>query len=195
VLAIASMTITYIRPVGGDGADQLQLITIVSSSLCYLLLEPAAAAHWAALYVTFQLLLAYVTTGWSKLCSPVWQKGDVLARIFSTYSYGHPRMGAMLARSVRLNRAATWAPVILFSLAPLFFLQPTRTLLILFLALAFMFHVGTGIFMGLNNFVITFPATYPCVTYAHAYFHSHVDLFGKAGPAVTMLQGLAPGSS
>ena len=173
LLALTSLMISFIRPVGGDGADQLQLIAVVSASFCYLLLPPASAAHWAALYISFQLILAYVTTGWSKLGSPVWRKGDVLSKIFSTYSYGHPQMGAMLAGSPRLNKAATWGPMILFSLTPIFFLQPTKSLLILFLAFAFSFHVGTGIFMGLNNFVITFPATYPCVIYAHAYFHSH----------------------
>lgn len=46
-------------------------------------------------------------------------------------------------------------------------------ILIVFLALTLAFHVGTGIFMGLNNFVMTFPATYPCVIYAHAFVHSH----------------------
>lgn len=172
LLALTSLAISFTRPVGGNGADQLQLITVVSASCCYLLLDPASAAHWAALYISFQLILSYVTTGWSKLRSPVWRKGDVLSKIFSTYSYGHARMSAILDKRVRLNQAATWGPMILFSLTPFFFIQPTKSLLILFLAFAFAFHVGTGIFMGLNNFVITFPATYPCVIYAHAYFHS-----------------------
>ena len=172
LLALASLAINFIRPVGGDGAEQLQLITVVSSSLCYLLSERGSAEHWAALYVSFQLLLAYTTTGWSKLHSPVWRKGDVLSRIFSTYSYGHPQMGAVLDRNVVLNQVATWGPMILFSLTPIFFIQPAISLLILFLVFAFAFHVGTGLFMGLNNFVITFPATYPCVIYAHAYLHS-----------------------
>jgi hypothetical protein len=174
LLALASSAMRFVWPVGGSGADQLQLITVVSAALCYLLLEPASAAHWAALYVSFQLILSYVTTGWSKLSSPVWRKGDVLSKIFSTYSYGHPQMGAILARSAWLNKAATWGPMILFSLTPFLFLQPSRSLLILFLTFTFAFHVGTGIFMGLNNFVMTFPATYPCVIYAHTYFHSRL---------------------
>jgi hypothetical protein len=174
LLALTSLAINLTRPVGGSGADQLQLIAVVSGSFCYLLLEPASAAHWTALYISFQLILSYVTTGWSKLGSPVWRKGDVLSKIFSTYSYGHPQMGAMLDRSVRLNKVATWGPMILFSLAPFFFIQPAKSLLILFLAFALAFHVGTGIFMGLNNFAMTFPATYPCVIYAHGYFHSHL---------------------
>jgi hypothetical protein len=175
LLALTSLSMRFIWPVGGSGADQLQLITVVSASLCYLLLEPASAAHWAALYISFQLILSYITTGWSKLSSPVWRKGDVLSKIFSTYSYGHPQMGAMLARNTRLNQVATWGPMILFSLTPFFFIQPTTGLLALFLALAFAFHLGTGLFMGLNNFAITFPATYPCVVYAHAYFQSQLQ--------------------
>jgi hypothetical protein len=175
LLALVSSTMRFIWPVGGSGADQLQLITIVSASLCYLLLEPASAAHWAALYIAFQLVLSYVTTGWSKLASPHWRKGDVLSKIFLTYSYGHPQMGAVLAGNARLNQVATWAPMILFSLTPVFVIQPSQGLLIVFLALALAFHIGTGIFMGLNNFVMTFPATYPCVVYAHAYLHSQLQ--------------------
>jgi hypothetical protein len=174
LLALVSSTTRFIWPVGGHGADQLQLITIVSASLCYLL-EPVSAAHWAALYIAFQLVLSYVTTGWSKLTSPHWRKGDVLSQIFSTYSYGHPQMGAVLGGNAGLNQAATWAPMILFSLTPVFVIQPSHGLLIVFLALALAFHVGTGIFMGLNNFVMTFPATYPCVVYAHAYLHSQLQ--------------------
>jgi hypothetical protein len=172
LLALVSSTMRFIWPVGGSGADQLQLITIVSASLCYLLLEPASAVHWAALYIAFQLILSYVTTGWSKLTSPHWRKGDVLSKIFSTYSYGHPQMGAVLASNPRLNQIATWGPMIFFSLTPVFVIQPSQGLLIVFLALALAFHVGTGILMGLNNFVMTFPATYPCVVYVHAYLHS-----------------------
>ena len=102
-----------------------------------------------------------------------WRKGDVLLKIFSTYSYGHQQMSAVLASNARLNQVATWGPMLLFSLTPVFVIQPIRSLLIVFLALTFAFHVGTGIFMGLNNFVMTFPATYACVIYAHAYLHSH----------------------
>jgi hypothetical protein len=172
LLALVSSAMRFVWPAGGCGADQLQLITVVSASLCYLLLEPASAAHWAALYIAFQLILSYVTTGWSKLASPHWRKGDVLSKILSTYSYGHPHMSAVLAGNARLNQVATWGPMILFSLTPVFAIQPAQSPLILFLALALAFHVGTGLFMGLNNFVMTFPATYPCVVYAHAYLHS-----------------------
>lgn len=174
LLALASSTMRFIWPAGGCGADQLQLITVVSASLCYLLLEPASAAHWAALYIAFQLILSYVTTGWSKLTSPHWRKGDVLSKIFSTYSYGHPQMSTVLAGNARLNQVATWGPMLLFSLTPVFVIQPAQSLLMLFLTLTLAFHVGTGIFMGLNNFVMTFPATYPCVVYAHAYLHSQL---------------------
>lgn len=175
LLTVASIVVNVIRPLGGDGADQLQLVVIASTSLCYLLTDAATAARWAAIYITFQIMLSYVTTGTAKLTSEVWRKGDVLVRILSTYGYGHPQMAGMLARNAWLNRAGTWGPMLLFSVAPAFLVQPSTDLLLVYLTLTFAFHVGTGVFMGLNNFVISFPATYPCVIYSHTYLHSQLQ--------------------
>jgi hypothetical protein len=53
-------------------------------------------------------------------------------------------MSSVLAGNARLNQVATWGPMLLFSLTPVFDIQPAQTLLILFPALTVAFHVGTG---------------------------------------------------
>lgn len=173
-LVAIMLVITWIRPVGGDGADQLQLICLTTVALCLLLAGQEAGVHWAALYISFQLLLSYATTGWAKVASPIWRKGNALAGILSTFSYGHDAASKALTASPTLNRVGTWGPMILFSVSPLIFFQPSMSIFMAFLTLAFAFHVGTGLFMGLNNFLITFPATYPCVLYGYSYFHSRI---------------------
>lgn len=168
VLAGSSLALGAMRPVGGDGADQIQLICITAAALCFLVLPPAKAAVWSNVYIAFQLLVAYATTGWAKLASPTWRSGIVLSKIMATRTYGHPRVAATLAANPALDRATSWGPMLLFSVAPILMLQPSVPVLAGFLVLAFLFHLGTGVLMGLNNFVLAFPATFPSVIYAHS---------------------------
>ncbi len=171
ILTALALVAYWRRPVGGDGADQLQLIILSYVSLCYLL-SPERAAHWAALFISAQMIVSYCTTGWAKLLSSTWRKGDVLAQIFATHTYGHAGAAGFLYRRPILHRLASWTPIAIFSLFVVAFFQPYDWVFFTFMAAAVAFHVGTAVFMGLNNFMLTFPAAAPCLVYTYQLVHA-----------------------
>jgi hypothetical protein len=150
------------RPVGGDGSDQMQVAVLLISTVCLVALPPPEASTLTAMFIGLQLIISYCTTGWAKLASPVWRQGTVLRDIVSTYSYGHPLISKILHQFPIANRLLTYFPIALFSLTPVFFIQPWDTVFLFFLLFSMIFHVMTGVMMGLNNFALTFPATFPC---------------------------------
>lgn len=175
--AIAHFTFSAIRPVGGDGADQMQGVVYSIYSISFLLTEYDLALTISAYFVTAHLFLSYCTTGFAKLNSPAWREGNILKSIFSTYSYGHEKFFLILNSSPILNRAGTYFPIFVFSMTPVFFIQPYQSVFLIYLMLAGLFHIFTGVIMGLNNFALTFPATYPCALYGYQALHAQMLLY------------------
>jgi hypothetical protein len=176
--SICHLTFGYLRPVGGDGADQLQGIVFFVSALALVLWPFDVAATIACLFIAAQVMLSYCTTGWAKLASPVWRSGTILESVFSTSSYGHPVVAKLLRNYPLLNRVGTYFPILVFSTALLAFAQPIPAIFFFYLCLAAAFHVGTAVVMGLNNFALTFPGTFPTLIFAYNWTHSNFILPG-----------------
>lgn len=168
-LSVVTGVINLNRPVGGDGADQFQFIVFITITLCYWSVNDQLAAHVAALFLGFQLLLMYTTTGFAKLFSPVWRGGIVVLKIMETASYGHPSMAHLLRGFPSLNKGLTWGAIAVFCLFPLAFFSQSDTFFLIALTMCGLFHLSTGVLMGLNNFALVFPASYGCAIYAYDY--------------------------
>ncbi|MGK4568063.1 hypothetical protein [Flavobacterium sp. 3HN19-14] len=160
-----------IRSIGKDGSDQLRLISYLSFSLCFLLEEHTGAAI-SLYFAGCQVLLAYTTSGLLKLLSPYWRKGDVLAGILGTYSFGSPNFSKLLLAHPRLEKILSHAAIFTMLSVIIAFFLPYDMPLYIALAMIFSFHFGTAVLMGLNDFLFTFPLGYPGIILLHEALYS-----------------------
>jgi hypothetical protein len=122
----------------------------------------------ALLFIAVQTTLSYFVAGISKLVSREWRNGTAIVGIFATEAYGHDWIFRLLERIPSLKLPGAWAVILFETLFPIALL-PNDWLLVGMLAITITFHVFNAIFMGLNNFLVAFPATYPAIIYANYY--------------------------
>lgn len=158
---------TYIiKTIGRDGSDQLRLICFGILALCSLL-DKELSHHYSLVFISLQVIISYFTSGMCKLMSSYWRKGDALANILNNYTYGSESVATVLKRYKNVNKILTYSPIFLMISFPFSFLIPEIDVLLISLTLMFSFHFGTSVLMGLNDFILTFPATYPCLIGFH----------------------------
>ena len=171
-LAVLATTIVrWRRHTGGDGAEQMAMIVFITVGLAVLPWPSVDRMVVATTFIAAQVSLSYVTAGVAKLVSPGWRDGSALPAILSTHSHGHPLAAQLMHQHIRLAQLACWIIVIFECLFPLLILGPSW-LAVLALVCGFAFHAGCAVLMGLNSFLWSFPAAYPCVIAAVAYWQA-----------------------
>jgi hypothetical protein len=149
------------RLLGGDGAEQLTTLTLTAALLAVVPVPSERRVQIAVAFVAMQLMLSYTTAGVAKLLSPVWRRGDALAGILDTETYGHPAARAVLHRFPSVGAVLGWLVITFECGFPLLLVGPPW-LAVGAVAVGLAFHVGCAVVMGLNSFLWAFPATYPC---------------------------------
>ncbi|AUH40349.1 hypothetical protein [Streptomyces sp. CMB-StM0423] len=163
VLAASSILLGVRSPYGSDGADQLSMIIFVAA-FCAAAIGTGGSRHVFLWFVAAQACCAYFIAGFAKLVSPVWRSGRALGGILGTATYGHRRLGPVVAAHPRAAWLAGWWVITLECAFPLVLLgDPRVTYAVLGLTLAM--HLGILAFMRLNTFLWAFTATYPSVIY------------------------------
>lgn len=158
------------RDIGKDGSDQLRLLALLAYSLCFLLNK--TEGQLLSLYFSgAQVLLAYATSGTLKITSKYWRKGDVLAGILSTHSYGVPGISQFISKHPTLERVMSYSAIAAMLAVPLSFCFPYQEPLVITMSLMLGFHFTTSILMGLNDFLFTFPLAYPGILLLHNFVH------------------------
>lgn len=168
-LALLNLGTYSSRSIGRDGADQLRSICLIILALTVIIPEPLQQ-NVAASFIGLQVLIAYFTSGIAKLMSPIWRKGDILAQILNNYTYGSRTISKLLQDNRRLNQFFSFAPIALMTTTSIAFFIPYPEVFYLLLLGMFIFHLSTAILMGLNDFALTFPATFPCLILFHSIF-------------------------
>jgi hypothetical protein len=173
LLSLASLlAIRYRRYAGGDGAEQFAVLTLAATALATLPVPSEARVKLAVIFVAAELALAYVTSGVAKLLSPVWRSGTALPLILNTSGHGHPWAVAFLRRHGRFALVSAWAVILFECASPALALGPPW-LLMSTLAVGVSFHLCCAVFMGLNSFLWSFPASYPVAVAAIALLPPH----------------------
>jgi hypothetical protein len=162
VALVASLVVRQRRVVGGDGAEQLSEIVLLSTALAVLPSPGDTRLDLAVVFIAAQLTLSYVTAGIFKLVSPVWRSGEALPGILSTYGHGVPWASRVVRRRPWLGSSAGWLVMLFEVTFPIVFVAP-EPVVVAFLAIGLAFHLGCAVLMGLNSFLWAFPAAYPCV--------------------------------
>jgi len=140
------------------GSDRMTLLVLICVTGAHWLPSPAAQ-EMAFGYLSMQLILSYVISGWVKLRNPDWRDGRALADVFRFSAY--PVSEALRGHADRSGVifAASWG-VMLFEVAfPLVLLSPL--FLTFGLLIAASFHFANACLFGLNRFFWIWLAAYP----------------------------------
>ncbi|WP_299888009.1 hypothetical protein [uncultured Lacinutrix sp.] len=176
-LSLTALTLySYInRTAGKDGADQLRILALLSFSLCFLL-DTNFEKIVALGFLGAQVVLGYTTSGIAKLLSPYWRKGNVLHLIFGTYSYGIPKIAKYIKAFPKIERFMSHSAIFIMLAVPITFFIPNQYAILFALAGIFIFHFGTAVLMGLNDFLYTFPLAYPGIILLHGLMHNYITI-------------------
>ena len=154
----------------------MRLLTFLSFSICFLI-ESRLGMLLSVSFVGAQALIAYATSGIAKLRSIHWRRGNLLSDILGTYSYGIPKVSGFLKNHSFLEKMASYSAIATMISVPICFFMPNPEYLYISLSCMFLFHFATALLMGLNDFLLTFPLTYPGVLILHGLLHGYVNLY------------------
>ena len=152
------------RVMGGDGAEQMAILTLFASCLAVLPGVDHSATTLAVYFIGAQLILSYFTAGVVKAISPTWRGGSAIGLIMGSEAYGQRWAATLFETFPGLSRWLTRSIVLVECIFPLILFAPPGIAMAM-LAAGFVFHAVCAVTMGLNTFVIAFPATYLCVIY------------------------------
>ena len=165
-VALTSLLLSFRTPVSGDGADQMSMIVFFGLA-AFGLADNGLLRVVSLVFIAAQSVLSYVVAGVAKALSPKWRSGIALREIFNTRSYGQESIARSLnAAPSSVNVMLCWFVILAEINFALLFVLPAQWCLLI-LGLGVMFHVINAIVMGLNTFVWSFLATYPCVLFVN----------------------------
>jgi len=147
----------YAGPYNG-GSDRMTLLMLTCVAAAYWMPTPAAK-ELALGYLSMQLILSYVISGWVKLRNPEWREGRALADVFRFSAY--PVSEALRTHADRgtVLFAASWGVILFEVLFPLTLISPIMLGSGLFVAAGF--HFANACLFGLNRFFWIWLAAYP----------------------------------
>jgi hypothetical protein len=139
----------------------------IFATLALTRLFPHPAVEVAFLWVlALQSALAYFTAGYAKLVSPIWRSGSAIPGISSTRMYGSAWASRFVHGRGWFCVGLAWSIILAECLFPLALIVPLPFALALLVAGA-VFHIMSGVVMGLNTFIWSFLATYPAILWCH----------------------------
>ncbi len=168
-VATVAACLTNLRQfgVGVIGGDRMRLVVLGALVLQELAPDREPATRAALWFIAAQCALAYCTSGVLKSRATEWRSGTALGVLLRDEFMGDRRLAGWLAGNPTVNRGATWSVLALEVLFPLALLGGTPVAVV-FVAGAFLMHLGIGHFMGLAPFLWAFLASYPAVLFASA---------------------------
>lgn len=150
-------------PYGLSGSYQMSLVILFSLSIGSLFGVHSKISLFCIWFISGQLLLSYFIAGIRKGLSSIWRSGNAMEDIFNTYAFGH----SFICKLIKTNGVSfvlSWI-VILFEILFFSILFVNPQFLFLFFLSGFLFHLANAFFMGLNEFLFAFSATYPILFY------------------------------
>lgn len=163
LLLILSAAILYRfdGPYNG-GSDRMSLLLL----LCLFASHLAPARPWQEMalgYLAVQLVLSYTVAGWVKLANADWRSGQALKDILDFSVYPVSESLRSWANSPRLLLVLSWTLMLCEIFFPLAMLDAEA--LKGALSLAALLHLINGCVFGLNRFLWTWIAAYPCLVW------------------------------
>ncbi|MEN9579083.1 MAG: hypothetical protein RJA70_2092 [Pseudomonadota bacterium] len=161
VLLIAWLGCVRFGGTFNGGSDMMTFVVGLPLLLQFVFPSLGAVRDLAIGAIGTQLLLSYLLSGVGKLREPVWRDGTALSYLVNREQYRVPAsLHRLLARPAP-SRVLSYAVIVFECAAPLALLD--LRLCYGYLALAFAFHLGVAVTLGLNRFVWAWLAAFPCL--------------------------------
>lgn len=161
--AVTSLLLMLRTSYGNDGADQMLLLVVVSSTMVSLT-GSSDAVQYALWFIALQCILSYLTSGVAKLSGRSWRDGTGLTGVLTTNTYGKRRLAALLERRRSVAIGLSWTIILTETLFVAVLVVPDRWVLVILIG-GLAFHLATAGVMGLNAFVPAFGAAYPAIAF------------------------------
>lgn len=163
---ICQFLIHHRQEFGGDGADQMSFLILLTVVLCFIFSDNYEIKKIGIIFISSQLLLSYVISGGAKLISKEWRNGSAVQGILSTYTYGTQLTKFIFNKRPLLAFFVGWLIIVIELLFPfiLFFNEP---FFLCTIGLGIFLHLSIGIIMGLNDFIWSFTAAYPSLIFLY----------------------------
>jgi hypothetical protein len=168
-LLLACAIIYQRQGYGADGADQMTFLVLLSTFLCYVLVDNEAVKLVGISFIAMQLVLSYIISGGAKLISTQWRSGTAIVGILSTYTYGTEITRRVFRKNNFFSKTVCWFTILIECLFPLILFLDGAAFDIA-IAVGILFHLSIAIVMGLNDFVFSFTAAYVGLIFFHQYF-------------------------
>ncbi|WP_051062157.1 alpha/beta fold hydrolase [Ilumatobacter nonamiensis] len=164
VLAGSSLLLHPRHHHGTDGSDHVSFL-VQSVSLVGRLGHRRPSIVDAALWtVALQSTMSYAVSGWVKLTSATWRRGEALPAVMRTTNYGDASLYRLLKSHPSATKATGAFVLAIESLFPVVFFSRGRLTKVFTGATAGM-HLGIARAMGLGRFVPSFLSMHPAVLY------------------------------
>ena len=107
ILFILQIVYEYRTPIGRDGSDQM--VSIVLFGLALITWNHDSLMFIAGVsFLSAQIILSYMASGWAKITSPVWRKENAMAGIFNTKTYGRKFVAEILRKYPFFSRSSAY---------------------------------------------------------------------------------------
>jgi hypothetical protein len=177
-LVATQFYVNFRFPVGKDGSDQMSNIVLIMLFLMAWFPGRPLIVNACTVFIAFQALASYLTSGVAKLISPYWRSGDIILGVLSTETYGSPLAASVLREHKIVRRTMNYATIAFESLIFITLLLP-YPYNVYSLAVPLAFHLGCSFLMGLNVFPFAFAATFPALIYLSNHLHRIWQMLGR----------------
>jgi hypothetical protein len=169
LIAVLTILIGLRDTYSNNGADQLTGIILIAISFTALRPGSVVVQYAAIIFIAFQAILSYLTSGAYKLINEGWRNGNNLQAILSTEVFGNLYVKRIMDNLP--NSYIIGSFLIMFGelfLGICFLFPPQLCLLVLFTGV--LFHLSVAVVMGLNTFLWTFGSTYPAIYFISQHY-------------------------
>jgi hypothetical protein len=170
LLMVSGLLVHLRNHYSNNGSDQLSNIILVAASIALLPSRDSLILDLSLFFIACQSSLSYLTSGFLKLLAPDWRNGKSLRDILHTASFGHPWVTRLLGRRRPIYSVLSFSVIFLEIFMGLGMLFPPPVCVCL-LGGGVLLHASIAFTMGLNNFLWTFPSTYPCIYFICCKLH------------------------
>ncbi len=162
------------------GSDYMTVIVLCSLSLCSLSTASSATqlgilAQAGITYVSIQTVFSYFIAGWVKIKRSSWRKGIALTQLLTLSNYSVQPSIQKIVSNHKLSLILTWSVLLFECLFPFSLLHPDLSLL--FISIAFLFHLTNAWALGLNRFWLSWMASYPILYFFCLQLSSRFSFF------------------
>lgn len=166
VLLLSDVLIVLRHPAGLSGAFDMSLVTNAGLLVATAFPDGSVEQLAGLLFIAVQGILGYLLAGVAKAVGEQWRTGTAVEMIFSTKTWGDDRLSRLVQSFPRTKYLFAWSVIGFEILLPLVLFVDPPTVFVVF-GLGFVFHFANAAVMGINSFMLMFPATYPAIYYAN----------------------------